>query len=110
MTVPAGAVSPDGAALRRQSSGCAVMALGLRAPLRHCRTRNETEIWTLMGGVAVTFIDTGGEERFVPDAEEGLSLMEVAKANGVAGIFADCGGSCSCATCHVYVDEAWMDR
>jgi 2Fe-2S ferredoxin len=63
-----------------------------------------------MGGVAVTFIDTNGVERVVPDAEEGLSLMEVGKSNGVEGIYADCGGACSCATCHVYIDKAWMDE
>jgi ferredoxin, 2Fe-2S len=62
-----------------------------------------------MSRVAVTFIDTTGSERVVPDAEEGLSLMEVGRANDVEGIYADCGGTCSCATCHVYVDAAWMD-
>ncbi|HWK68193.1 MAG TPA: 2Fe-2S iron-sulfur cluster-binding protein [Rhizobiaceae bacterium] len=39
----------------------------------------------------------------------GASLMETAVANGVPGIEAECGGACSCATCHVYVDEAWID-
>jgi len=36
--------------------------------------------------------------------------MEVAKANGIPGIDADCGGACSCATCHVYVDANWIDK
>src|SRR5690349_20079824 len=110
MTVPAGGVFPVGAALRRQSSGCAVMALGASADLRHCRGTTARRSGRGMSGVTVTSIDTDGTERVVPDAAEGLSLMEVAKANGVQGIFADCGGSCSCATCHVYVDEAWMER
>jgi 2Fe-2S ferredoxin len=35
--------------------------------------------------------------------------METAIRNGVPGIDAECGGACSCATCHVYVDEEWMD-
>jgi 2Fe-2S ferredoxin len=36
--------------------------------------------------------------------------METAIKNGVPGIEAECGGACACATCHVYVDEAWMDK
>jgi 2Fe-2S ferredoxin len=36
--------------------------------------------------------------------------MEGAVQNGVDGILAECGGSCMCATCHVYVDEAWLPR
>jgi 2Fe-2S ferredoxin len=46
----------------------------------------------------------------VLDAPSGLSVMEVAVRNGVAGIDADCGGSCACATCHVHVDPAWTER
>ena len=40
----------------------------------------------------------------------GYSVMEGATTNGVAGIEAECGGACSCATCHVYIDPAWTDR
>lgn len=36
--------------------------------------------------------------------------MEAALENNVAGIIAECGGACSCATCHVYIDEKWYDR
>ena len=43
-------------------------------------------------------------------ADVGSTMMEVALKNGVSSIVAECGGSCSCATCHVYVDEAWVDR
>ena len=57
----------------------------------------------------VTYIQFGGQERVV-DVEPGLSVMEGAVHNGVIGILADCGGACSCATCHVYVDQAWVDR
>jgi ferredoxin, 2Fe-2S len=41
---------------------------------------------------------------------EGLSLMEAAVARGVPGIIGECGGSMSCATCHVVVDPAWVER
>jgi len=40
----------------------------------------------------------------------GDSLMQVAVNNTVPGIEAVCGGFCNCATCHVYVDAAWVDR
>ncbi len=56
--------------------------------------------------VAVTFIDAQGQARIV-SAEPGSTLMETAVRNDVPGIEAECGGACACATCHVYVDEAW---
>jgi len=43
-------------------------------------------------------------------AEPGTSLMENAVRNSVPGIEAECGGACACATCHVYVDEAWQEE
>ena len=57
----------------------------------------------------ITFIEHNGAEHTV-DAEVGTSVMETAMRNDVAGIVAECGGGCTCATCHVYVDEAWMER
>jgi len=57
----------------------------------------------------IIFIEPGGSQREV-DAEVGQSVMEVAVRYGVKGIDADCGGACSCATCHGYIDEAWRDR
>lgn len=63
-----------------------------------------------MGNLKVTMIDVDGETRTFDDVEEGVSLMELAKQNGVAGIMGDCGGGCACATCHVYVDQAWWDK
>ena len=42
------------------------------------------------------------------EATPGDSVMETAVRNGVPGIEAECGGACACATCHVYVDEAWV--
>jgi 2Fe-2S ferredoxin len=59
--------------------------------------------------VTVTFIEPSGKERVV-EAAEGSTLMETAVKNGVGGILAECGGACTCATCHVYVDEAWADK
>jgi len=57
----------------------------------------------------ITFIDASGESRSV-DAEIGSTVMESAIRNDIPGIVAECGGSCACATCHVYVDEAWADK
>src|SRR5882672_3135235 len=56
--------------------------------------------------VKITFIDTTGKSRTI-DAEPGSTVMEAAIKHGVPGIEAECGGACACATCHVYVDEAW---
>ena len=44
------------------------------------------------------------------NAEPGSTVMEAALANGITGIVAECGGACTCATCHIYVDEAWKDK
>ncbi|QTN20024.1 2Fe-2S iron-sulfur cluster binding domain-containing protein [Brevundimonas sp. AJA228-03] len=57
----------------------------------------------------VTYIEHDGHEHVV-EVKSGLSVMEGAVRNNVPGIDADCGGACACATCHVYVDEAWRDR
>jgi ferredoxin, 2Fe-2S len=54
----------------------------------------------------ITFIEANGEARTV-EGEAGATVMETAIRNAVPGIEAECGGACSCATCHVYVDEAW---
>lgn len=50
-----------------------------------------------------------GDERTV-EGEVGLSVMEVIRENGFDELLALCGGCCSCATCHVHVDEDWQDR
>ncbi|GGJ69039.1 2Fe-2S iron-sulfur cluster-binding protein [Streptomyces brasiliensis] len=55
----------------------------------------------------VTYTDHTGESRIV-EANVGDSVMETAVRSGVPGIVAECGGSLSCATCHVYVDEAGL--
>ena len=56
----------------------------------------------------IIFTDFEGVERSV-EATVGDSVMEAATTNDVPGIDADCGGACACATCHLYVDEAWVD-
>jgi ferredoxin, 2Fe-2S len=57
----------------------------------------------------ITFIDQDGNERQF-EADVGSTVMETAVNNDVPGILATCGGSCSCATCHVYVDDTWVDK
>lgn len=59
--------------------------------------------------IKILFIEHDGSEHCVEVATGG-SVMQAAVSNGVPGIDADCGGSCSCATCHVYVDEDWRDK
>ncbi len=58
---------------------------------------------------SITFIEASGKSRTV-DAEDGSTVMETALRNGVPGIEAECGGACACATCHVYVDDAWIEK
>jgi ferredoxin, 2Fe-2S len=57
----------------------------------------------------ITYIDAQGESRTV-EGETGSTVMETAVRNGIPGIEAECGGACACATCHVYVDEAWTEK
>ena len=57
----------------------------------------------------IIFIEHDGT-RHETEGEIGSTVMETALKNGVTGIVAECGGSCSCATCHVYVDEAWFPK
>lgn len=57
----------------------------------------------------VTYIEFNGTAHEV-EVPVGLSLMRGAVGNNVPGIDADCGGECACATCHVYVDPAWLDK
>ena len=56
----------------------------------------------------LTFIAFDGS-RIDVDAVNGSTVMENAIRNSVPGIEAECGGACACATCHVYVDDAWTD-
>jgi 2Fe-2S ferredoxin len=57
----------------------------------------------------VTYIEHDGTAHTI-EVRNGLSVMEGAVKNNIPGIDADCGGACACATCHVYVDEAWTAK
>jgi 2Fe-2S ferredoxin len=57
----------------------------------------------------VTYIENNGTKHEI-DVKAGLSVMEGAVNNLIPGIDADCGGACACATCHCYVDEAWLAK
>ena len=57
----------------------------------------------------ITYIEYGGKSHTIDVANE-LTVMEGAVQNNIPGIDADCGGSCACATCHVYVDEKWFSK
>jgi len=57
----------------------------------------------------ITFNDSSGAGRTI-EAELGSTVMETAIRNNIPGIEAECGGACACATCHVYVDEAWREK
>ena len=57
----------------------------------------------------ITYIDNEGNSKTI-DVENGLSVMEGAIQNNIPGIDADCGGSMACATCHVYVEDKWLDK
>ncbi len=57
----------------------------------------------------VTYITPQGVRHDV-DLENGYTVMEGAINNNIEGIVAECGGACACATCHSYIDEAWLPR
>ena len=57
----------------------------------------------------IIFVQTDGAKKEV-DAVDGQSVMQAAIGALVPGIFAECGGELSCATCHVYVDDEWLEK
>ncbi len=59
--------------------------------------------------VKIVFKKDGKDDRAV-EGDSGVSLMEVALANDIGEILADCGGALSCATCHVYIADEWRER
>ena len=59
--------------------------------------------------VAITFISSSGEKN-VLEVKGGVSIQEAAIQNDIPDIDADCGGGCSCATCHVYIADEWLEK
>ena len=57
----------------------------------------------------ITYIEHNGTE-YAVDVKVGFSVMEGAVRHGIPGIDADCGGACSCATCHVFIDDDWVAK
>tara|TARA_Y100000590_G_scaffold372823_1_gene436118 strand:+ start:402 stop:722 length:321 start_codon:yes stop_codon:yes gene_type:complete len=57
----------------------------------------------------ITYIEHTGNTHTL-DVPNGLTVMEGATQNNIPGIDADCGGSCACATCHVYVNKEWLEK
>jgi 2Fe-2S ferredoxin len=57
----------------------------------------------------ITYVEHDGTTQTV-EAEIGATVMETALKHSVGGIVAECGGSCTCATCLVHVDEAWIGK
>jgi len=57
----------------------------------------------------ITYVTSDGSRHEV-EVENGYSIMEGAINNNIDGIVAECGGACACATCHSYIDAAWLDK
>lgn len=57
----------------------------------------------------IIFITPDGQRHEV-DVDSGYSVMEAAINNNIEGIVAECGGACACATCHSYIDDAWISK
>ena len=57
----------------------------------------------------ITYIDQKGNSKTI-EVENGLTVMEGAVQNNISGIDADCGGGMACATCHVYVEDSWLNK
>jgi ferredoxin, 2Fe-2S len=57
----------------------------------------------------ITYVQKSGERHEI-DVPLGNSLMEGAIDNNIDGIIAECGGACACATCHAYIDDAWLSK
>jgi len=59
--------------------------------------------------VKITYVEHDGTEHTI-DAIPGRSIMENAVKNALPGILAECGGSCICGTCRIYLDAEWLQK
>ena len=57
----------------------------------------------------IKYIEHNGKEHEI-EVSSGLTVMEGAIKNNIPGIDADCGGACACATCHVYINDKWLNK
>ena len=57
----------------------------------------------------IKYIEHNGKEHEI-EVSSGLTVMEGAIKNNIPGIDADCGGACACATCHVYINQDWIEK
>jgi len=57
----------------------------------------------------ITYIEFDGKKHAL-EVETGKSIMQAAVDNSLKGILGDCGGACSCATCHCYVEDEWLSK
>jgi len=83
-----------------------VVAVASLQVLRH--TIGFVQVSRVSSMARMTVVDRDGKEHQV-EAKPGLKVMEILRELDY-GVAAICGGLCSCATCHVYIDEAWVDR
>lgn len=83
-----------------------VVAVASLQVLRH--TIGFVQVSRVSSMARMTVVDRDGKEHQV-EAKPGLKVMEILRELDY-GVAAICGGLCSCATCHVYIDEAWADR
>ena len=58
----------------------------------------------------ITYVEFSSKKKHVVEVPNGMTIMDGAIQNNIPGIDADCGGSCACATCHVYVQDNWFDK
>jgi len=100
--LPYRARAASGAPFSRSPSGASFKPLSEAPDVRTIASRAKNM-------ARITFIQNDGTERVV-EAEPGMTVMEAAVKNSIPGIAAECGGACACATCHVYVDDAWREK
>src|SRR4030088_749301 len=90
-------------------TGATMFTVALARASRYRGLANSAPPVTQSPMAKITFIDHQGTARTV-DGDIGSTVMETAIKNNIPGIEAECGGACACATCHVYVDEAWREK